>query len=54
MDFTENSVMFNVDTVSMEMHAINVMDIATMGVNLTLTEQDVIVSDNKWANTIYS
>ena len=40
----ERNVIFNVDTVDRKRYAITVMDLATMGVNLTLLELDVIVS----------
>ena len=47
MDFMERNVIFNVDTVDKRRYVITVMDPATMGVNLTLTELDVIVSVNE-------
>ena len=48
MDFMEWTVMVNVDTAFIKRYAITVMDLATMGVNLTLMEIDVIVSVDEY------
>ena len=47
MDFMERNVILIVDTVGKRRYAITVMDLATMDVNLTLTELDVKVSVNE-------
>lgn len=49
MDFMERIATSNVGTVVMERCAINGVVLATVVVNLTLMESDVIVSDHKYS-----